>query len=103
MAEVIWTKPAISQLDAIAEFIALDKPDAAAAVVQKIFGLTDHLEVFIKLGREIPEYPNPTYRQVWVAPCWLYYRTEGKKVVFILHVRRAERPLRIEDLFVEDV
>jgi toxin ParE1/3/4 len=97
MAEVTWSKPALDQLDAIAGFIALDKPDAAAAVVQKIFGMTDHLELFVKLGRKVPEYPHPNYRQVWISPCWVYYRTEEEQV-FILHVRRAERPLRIDDL-----
>jgi toxin ParE1/3/4 len=33
MAKLIWTEPALAQLDAIAEFIALDKPEAAKAVV----------------------------------------------------------------------
>ena len=30
MAEIIWTEPALADLDAIADYIALDKPDAAA-------------------------------------------------------------------------
>jgi len=37
MAQIIWTEPALSDLDAIAEYIALDKPSAAMKLVQKVF------------------------------------------------------------------
>lgn len=97
MAEVIWTEPALAQLDSIADYIALDKPDAARAVVRRIFDATDDLRRFKALGKRVPEFDHPTYRQVWMKPCWIYYRIDGETVV-ILHVRRAERPLRIEDL-----
>lgn len=97
MAEVIWTEPALAQLDAIVQFIALDKPNVAEAVVQRIFRTTDHLESFLRLGRRIPEFAHKNYRQVWIKPCWLYYRIEGKAAV-ILHVRRAEQLLQIDDL-----
>jgi plasmid stabilization system protein ParE len=97
MAELIWTEPALAQLEAIAAFIALDKPDAASAVVRRIFATTDQVERFARLGRQIPEFRRPNYRQLWIAPCWIYYRKDGEKI-FILHVRRAERPLRTEEL-----
>jgi len=97
MAEVIWSDPATDQLDAIASYIALDKPDAARGVVRRIFDATDRLEHFKKLGRPVPEFPHPNYRQVWIRPCWIYYRIDGEDVR-ILHVRRAEQPFRIEDL-----
>jgi toxin ParE1/3/4 len=99
MAGLTWTDPALDQLDAIADFIALDKPDAAKAVVRRIFETTDHVAHFTKLGRPIPEFPHAFYRQVWLKPCWVYYRIDGKNI-FILHVRRAEKPFRVEDLFI---
>lgn len=97
MAEVIWSEPALAQLDAIAGFIALDRPDAAKAVVRRIFEASDHLERFKRLGRAIPEFLHPLYRQVWLSPCWIYYRIDGEDV-YILHVRRAEQPFRLEGL-----
>ena len=100
MAEVNWSQPALTQLGVIADVIALDKPEAAKAVVRRIFEVTDHLERFIRLGRPIPELPHPAYRQVWQKPCWIYYRVEGD-TVYILHVRRGEKPLRVEDLLVD--
>ena len=33
MAELIWTEPALRQLEEIADWIALEKPEAAKAVV----------------------------------------------------------------------
>ena len=95
--EVIWTEPAVAQLDAIADYIALDKPEAARAVVRKVFAATDDLRKFKALGKPVPEFRHPAYRQLWVAPVWIYYRVERSQVV-ILHVRRAERPLRVEEL-----
>lgn len=97
MAEVIWTEPALAQLDSIADYIALDKPDAARAVVSKVFEATDQLGQFQALGQKIPEFDHPAYRQLWIRPCWIYYRVEDQRVI-ILHVRRAERPLRIDEL-----
>jgi plasmid stabilization system protein ParE len=37
MAQLNWTEPALSDLDAIADYIALDKPGAAKAFVQRVF------------------------------------------------------------------
>ena len=101
MAEIVWSAPALLQLEAIIEFIALDKPEAAKAVASRIIDTTDHLERFLHLGRPIKEFPRKEYRQVWIKPCWLYYRVDGADV-YILHVRRGEKPLRVEDLIVDD-
>ena len=101
MAEVIWSDPALAQLDSIAEYIALDKPEAANAVVQRVFQITDHLERFRSMGRPVPEFPHPHYRQVWIRPCWIYYRLDGEDVC-ILHVRRGEQQFSIADLLQSD-
>ena len=50
MAEVIWAEPALNDLDAIADYIALDDPEAAGQLVQKIFEHVDHLESHPRLG-----------------------------------------------------
>ena len=45
MAEVIWAEPALNDLDAIADYIALNNPEAARRLVQKIFEHVDILKV----------------------------------------------------------
>lgn len=93
MAEVIWTEPALQELNAIAEYIDLDNPAAAARLVEEVFDKTDRLEDFPKSGRIPSELPNSVYREVVVPPCRIFYR-EDEQRVFILYVMRDERQLR---------
>lgn len=93
MAEVIWTEPALQELDAIAEYIALDNPAAASDLVKEVFGKTERLENFPKSGRIPPELPDSVYREVVVPPCRIFYR-EDEQRVFVLYVMREERQLR---------
>jgi len=94
MAQVIWTEPALSDLNEIAEYIALDKISAAIKLVQKVFSCTERLEQFPKSGRKPPELNNFRYREIIVGPCRIFYRID-KKIVYILYVMRSERKLRI--------
>ena len=63
MAEVIWAEPALNDLDAIADYIALDNPDAARRLVQKIFEHVGHLERHPRLGSKPPELKGWRYRK----------------------------------------
>ena len=93
MAQIIWTEPALSDLEAIAEYIAIDKPPAASQLVKKIFSSTDRLERFPESGRRPPELKNSKYRELIVKPCRIFYRVDADKV-FIVYVMRGERELR---------
>jgi toxin ParE1/3/4 len=55
MAEVIWAEPALNDLDAIADYIALDNPEAARRLVQKIFEHVEKLEKHPRLGSKPQE------------------------------------------------
>ena len=94
MAEVIWTEPALQELDAIAEYIALDKPVAASQLIQEVFDKIGRLENFPKSGRIPPELPDSVYREVVVTPCRIFYREDGQRVL-VLYVMREERQLRV--------
>jgi len=93
MAQIIWTEPALSDLNAIAEYIALDKPSAAIQLVKKVFSSTDRLEQFPESGRKPPEFEKSRYLEIVVNPCRIFYRIEGD-TVYILYVMRSERKLR---------
>lgn len=93
MAEVIWTEPALQELDTIAEYIALDNPVAASNLVKEVFDKTERLENFPKSGRIPPELPDSVYREVVLPPCRIFYR-EDEQQVFVLYVMREERQLR---------
>ena len=93
MAKIIWTEPSLNDLDEIAGYIALDKPNAATRFVEKIFSSVERLADHPLSGKQVHELPKTPYREIVVAPCRVFYRPE-KDVVYILHVMRGERLLR---------
>jgi len=93
MAEIIWTEPALEQLNAIAEYIALDNPDAASRLVHEIFAKARRLETYPQSGRIPHELPDSVYRELVVPPCRIFYR-EDEQQIFVLYVMREERQLR---------
>ena len=93
MARLIWTEPALADLDEIAEYIALDNPQAASRFVEKVFGRVERLQAHPKSGKRPAELTRTQYREVVVAPCRIFYRVE-KDDVYILYVMRSERLLR---------
>lgn len=98
MAEVIWTEPALADLDAIADYIAVESRTAASALVQRIFARVDQLVAHPESGSRPREFSRSTrYRQLVEPPCRILYRYDGQRV-FILHVMRSERVLRASRL-----
>jgi len=93
MAEVVWTEPALSDLDAIADYIALENPAAAAELVRRVLKHVGQLADHPLSGPELPELPGWRYRQIIEPPCRVIYRCE-KQMVYVLHVVRAERLLQ---------
>ena len=93
MAEIVWTEPALTDLDASADYIALENPVAAAELVKRIFGHVGQLADHPDSGSRPSELKRSRYRQIVESPCRVFYRHDGHKV-FILHVMRTERLLR---------
>ena len=93
MAEIVWSEPALADLDAIADYIALENPVAASELVKRIFGHIEQLVNHHESGSRPQELGKSRYRQIVEPPCRVFYRYDGHKV-FILHVMRSERLLR---------
>lgn len=92
MAEIIWTEPALNDLDAIADYIAIENPVAASEFVRRVFAHVEQLEDHPESGPRPPELGNSRYRQIVEPPCRIFYRYDDEKVL-ILFVMRAERRL----------
>lgn len=93
MAQVIWTEPALDNLDDIAEYIALSSPLAASDLVQRVFNSVDRLAQFPESGRIPGELGEFNYREVVVNPVRVFYKVQ-EETVYILFVLRQERDLR---------
>ncbi len=93
MAEVIWTEPALLDLNDIAEYIALENIVAAKEFVQTVFDKVERLKIFPESGRIPLEIEHLNYREVVVNSCRVFYKQDAGNV-YILFVMRTERDLR---------
>ena len=93
MAEIIWTEPALNDLDLIAEYIAVSNLVAVKKLVKEAFAKVDMPEEYPKSGKSVSELPSLNYRELYVKPCRIFYKFEDNKA-FILHVMRHEQDLR---------
>jgi plasmid stabilization system protein ParE len=94
VAEIVWTEPALADLEAIADYTAIESRAAAAGLVQRVVAHIEHLATHPSSGSRPPEFPRSTrYRQIVEPPCRIFYRVDGERVL-LLHVMRSERTLR---------
>ncbi len=97
MARLIWTEPALQDLDQIADYISLDKPEAARKLVQRVFEKVESLAEFPELGSCPRELAGTVYRHLVIPPVRVFYRIEADRV-FIVYVMRGERLFRAGEL-----
>ncbi|MGO3739448.1 MAG: type II toxin-antitoxin system RelE/ParE family toxin [Marinomonas foliarum] len=93
MAQIIWTEPALDNLNDIAEYIAVSNPYAAKQLVENVFSKVQRLEQFPDSGRIPEEISTLNYREIVVNPCRIFYKVDNDSV-YILHLLRQERDLR---------
>ena len=101
MAALIWTEPALQDLDAMADYIALEDPTAAARLVQRVFQHVEQLAKQPESGSRPPEMRRSRYRQIVEPPRRIFYRYDGKNVL-VLHVMRGEKRPRKSRLSKRD-
>ncbi len=93
MARLIWSESALSDINDIAEYIALENPAAAKALVQRVFTTVERLEQHPSSGKIPVELKGERYREVVSGPCRIFYRYD-QNIVMIVYVMRSERQLR---------
>jgi len=98
---VIWTEPALADLDRVADYIALDKPDAAKRLVHRVFEAVERLADFPKSGSCPKELRGTTYRHLVIPPLRIFYRLQGNQI-FIIYVMRGERLFHLDELTVRE-
>src|SRR5215510_6056680 len=97
MVELIWTEPALSDLDTIADYIALENPEVARGLVQRVFQHVEQLAQYPESGSRPQELRGSRYRQIVEPPCRVFYRYDGERVL-VVYVMRGERRLRASQL-----
>jgi len=94
MAKIVWTIPALLDVEEIAEYIAIENQDAAAELVARLFTRSEQLVKHPESGAFPMELMGGNIRQLVVSPCRIFYTYDGESV-FIMHVLRFERIVRM--------
>jgi toxin ParE1/3/4 len=89
--QVSWSRRALYDLEAIAEYIARDSPAYASTVVKKIVNETGTLARFPRSGRKVPEFDDENMREVIVYSYRVIYQLQDDKVLIIsiVHGKRS--------------
>ena len=89
---LIWSPLAKLDLKDIAAFIAEDSSSAAERFVRSLFPAVERLADFPESGRMVPEFNDPSIREVIRKPCRIVYRMDSKKrIVEIARVWHSAR------------
>ena len=68
MAQIIWTEPALTDLEKIAEY-ALSNANAVSNLLSEFFSKVERLEKFPKSGKLSVEIPGLNSREIVLPPC----------------------------------
>ena len=82
---IVWTDEAISNLEAIVDYVAPFNPAAAERLAERLLAVAESLSEFPQRGRDAGE-GRREMTIVW--PYVLRYRVEGS-IVYILRVRHG--------------
>ena len=90
--KLIWSPSAKLDLKDITAFIAEDRVSAAERFVGSLFQVVERLAAFPESGRVVPEFGDPSIREVIRRPCRIVYRVDRtKQVIEIARVWHAAR------------
>ena len=90
---VRWTESALADLEEALAFIAADNGSAAQGLSKRIRMSVRGLRKYPERGRMVPEYQDPTLRELIVGPFRIIYSIRDSVCLHIIAALRAERSL----------
>ncbi len=90
MAAIHWTVGAQQDLREIVEYIGRDSVVYAASMAERLITAVERLQQHPQLGRMVPEYKDPTLRELLVGNYRIVYRVKPTRigVVAVAHASR---------------
>ena len=91
---VLWTEAALSQLEAIRDYLAQTSPDYARRVVELLVNRSEQIGAFPRSGRMVPEYDIDEVRQVVESSYRIIYliKEEQVEILAVVHTSRKGLP-----------
>jgi toxin ParE1/3/4 len=90
---IVWSDPAVEDLEAAVEFIAKDSDAYARSLAQLAVDAAESLRSFPNRGHRLPDRKLSKYRELIIGSYRLVYLVE-KKCVLIVAVLHGHRALR---------
>jgi plasmid stabilization system protein ParE len=88
--QVEWSESALASLSEAIESIAKDSPSYAAALAVQADRAGTSLQQLARRGRVVPEYRDPSVREIPVGKSYrLIYKTQAERVDIIAFVHTA--------------
>ncbi len=90
MIQLIWTRPALEDVQEIRAYIARDSPRYARVVAERIVAAVERLHDHPLSGRVVPELGQTTLREVIEPPYRIVYRIRAEllEVLTVVHSAR---------------
>lgn len=90
---IVWSDPAVDDLEAAVEFIAKDSDAYARSLAQLAVHAAESLRTFPNRGHRLPDPKLARFRELIIGSYRLVYLVERKRVliVAVLHGHRALR------------
>jgi addiction module RelE/StbE family toxin len=88
--KIVWSKTALAHLTAIYDYIAKDSPRYALRMVDRLTYRSKQLAKYPESGQLVPEYSDPTLREVIEGSYRLIYRIEPSRVIVVSIVHGAQ-------------
>lgn len=87
---VHWTNRAKTRLRLIYEYIAVDSPQSALQVVDRVTARSQQLIELPRSGREVPEYKHKDVRELLEKPYRIIYiiKPDQIDVLTVMHYRQ---------------
>ena len=87
--KVTWTESAWTDLEEVAEYIAKDSPHYAGAFVREVRDAARSLTDLAERGRLVPEFNDPSIRELFVRSYRLIYQVTGQTIYIVGFIHGA--------------
>ena len=88
---VIWSEPAVKDLERTVGYIYEDSPAYAVAFFNKVKEQSRTLNKFARRGRIVPEHNDEQIREIFIHRYRLIYKINDEEVVILSFVHGAQQ------------